>query len=143
MTDIEERGQVSGRLLSWFVALFGVICIAIALVHIALGPSSIPGSIPVNATLDSEDRFYASLFLGFGAALVWCSRHLADRAGVFFALQATFFVGGLARIVSWIAVGPPIALFIILGALELILPPLLWLWHRSAFGPTHLSGEQK
>ena len=142
MSETEKRVGTSGQLLSGFVALFGIICFGIALTHIAFGPAAIPGSIPVNATLDSEDRFYASLFLGFGAALVWCSRDLGQRAGVFFALQATFFVGGLARIISWIAVGPPIELFIFLGALELILPPALWLWHRSVFGPTNISGEQ-
>ena len=53
-----------------FVALFGAACVAIALTHIFVGPSSIPGSIPVNPTMDSEDRFYATLFLGFGASVV-------------------------------------------------------------------------
>ncbi|MEZ5694618.1 MAG: DUF4345 domain-containing protein [Altererythrobacter sp.] len=112
------------RALIW---LFGLVCCCIALSHIAIGPSVIPGSIPVNATMDSEDRFYATLFLGFGAAMIWCSRDLAARRGAFGALLLIFFLGGIARLVSWAAVGPPDALFIFLGALELILPPLLWL----------------
>ena len=82
--------------------------------------------------MDSEDRFYASLFLGFGAAMVWTSRDLAMRRGLFFALLATFFVGGLARIISWLSVGPPSTLFIVLGALELLLPPILWWGHGRA-----------
>ncbi len=105
----------------------------IALVHIAVGPSSIPGSIPVNATLDSEDRFYASLFLGFGAALIWCSRALAKRGGVFFALLAVFFIGGLARFVSYLQVGLPHPLFQFLWAVEIILPIILYAWHRHAY----------
>ena len=105
----------------------------IALAHIALGPAAIPGSLPVNPTMDSEDRFYATLFLGFGAALVWCSRDLRDRRSAFVALLAVFFLGGAARLVSVAQVGLPNALFQFLGAVELILPPLLWVWHRRAF----------
>ena len=120
------------RLLAAFIALFGAICCLIALAHIAMGPASIPGSIPVNATMDSEDRFYATLFLGFGAALIWCSRDLAARSQAFGALLLVFFLGGVARIVSALAVGLPSPLFIFLGSLELILPPLLWWWHRRA-----------
>jgi len=116
-----------------YVALFGAVCMCIALLHIAIGPSSIPGSIPVNATMDSEDRFYASLFLGFGIAHVWAARDLARRASVVLALQATFLVGGLARIVSLFAAGPPIALFVFLGALELLIPLLVWWWLRRAY----------
>jgi hypothetical protein len=123
----------SQRLLRWFLVLFGLVCAGIAMTHIAFGPAAIPGSVPVNATMDSEDRFYASLFLGFGVAHVWAARNLAHRSGVVLALQATFFVGGLARIVSLLAVGPPIALFTFLGALELLIPPLVWWWLRRAF----------
>lgn len=120
------------RLLAGFVALFGAVCCLIALAHITLGPAAIPGSVPVNATMDSEDRFYATLFLGFGAALIWCSRDLRARSGVFDALLLVFFAGGVARIVSWLAVGPPAPLFVFLGGVELVLPPLLWAWQRAA-----------
>ena len=123
----------SARLLRWFLTAFGLVCAGIALTHIVLGPASIPGSVPVNATMDSEDRFYASLFLGFGLAHVWAARDLARRTRVVMALQAVFFAGGLARIGSVLAVGPPIALFIVLGALELLIPPLVWWWLTRAF----------
>jgi Domain of unknown function (DUF4345) len=114
------------RLLRWFLTAFGLVCVGIALTHIAFGPSSIPGSVPVNATMDSEDRFYATLFLGFGLAHVWAARDLTQRAGIVLAMQAVFFAGGIARIISLIAVGPPIPLFLFLGALELLIPPLVW-----------------
>ena len=120
--------------LKWLTAIFGAACVAIALLHIALGPAAIPGSVPVNATMDSEDRFYASLFLGFGVALIWVSRDLAARRGVFLALLAVFFIGGLARVISWIVVGPPGDIFIAIGVVELILPPMLIWWHCAIFG---------
>lgn len=106
--------------------LFGMVCVGIALAHILIGPAAIPGAIPVNPTMDSEDRFYATLFLGFGVAHVWAARHLRERRHVVLALQGVFFAGGVARIVSWVSVGPPVALFVFLGSLELLIPPLLW-----------------
>lgn len=122
---------MGGRALGWFTALFGAVCMLIALAHIVLGPSAIPGAIPVNATMDSEDRFYATLFLGFGAALIWASRDLRKRRQLFDALLAVFFLGGLARLISITMVGPPIPLFLFLGSLELVMPPLMWWWHRK------------
>ncbi len=119
------------------VFIFGAVCVGIAFIHIAIGPSAIPGSVPVNATMDSEDRFYATLFLGFGAALVWCSRDLAARGGVFKALLLVFFLGGIARCVSALQVGMPNGFFQMLWALELILPPVFWLWWRR-----HFDGER-
>ena len=121
--------------LRWFVAVFGLVCVGIALTHIFVGPSSIPGSVPVNATMDSEDRFYATLFLGFGAAHIWCARDLAARGRILLAMQAVFFLGGLARLISWFQVGPPYAMFVWLGGIELLLPLLLWLWLRRAYPP--------
>jgi hypothetical protein len=120
------------RLLAVLAALFGLVCTAIALAHLALGPNSIPGSIPVNATMDSEDRFYATLFLGFGIAMMWSSRDLRARANIFKALMAIFFVGGIARIVSILTVGPPIPFFQVMTVLELLIPPLAWLWLHVA-----------
>ena len=66
------------------------------------------------------------LFLGFGLAHVWAARDPTARARPILAMQAVFFFGGLARIGSWLAVGPPGTLFIFLGALELIIPPFVW-----------------
>lgn len=117
--------------LRYFVAFFGIVCCIIALAHIMVGPDAIPGSVPVNATMDSEDRFYATLFLGFGAALVWASGDLAGRERIFGALLLVFFAGGLSRLVSLAVVGPPHPLFQVLTGVELLLPMILWWWHRA------------
>lgn len=121
------------RLLAAFVTLFGAVCIGIGLTHIALGPSSIPGSVPVNATMNSEDRFYATLFVGFGAALIWCARELASRGRPFFWLLVLFFVSGISRLVSMAQVGLPHPLFVFLTGVELILPCILWFWYRRVY----------
>lgn len=115
------------RVLRAFLIVFGVIDVLIALLHLVLGPASIPGSVPVNATMDSEDRFYATLFLGFGAACVACARDVAKRGDVVRFLAATFFLGGLARLVSMAVAGVPHAFFVAMTPLELGIPVFLWL----------------
>jgi hypothetical protein len=110
------------KTLQVLLALFGVTAIFIALLHIVLGPAAIPGAVPVNATMDSEDRFYATLFLAFGVVLLWCVKDVEHKAKVVYFLMLTFFVGGLARIVSMLAVGLPNDFFIAMTVLELVLP---------------------
>ncbi len=110
-----------------FLVVFGVIDILISLLHIILGPAAIPGSIPVNATMDSEDRFYATLFLAYGIALVWCAKEVEKKSQLIYFLAATFFVGGLARLVSMAAVGLPDPFFIAMTGFELLIPPAMYL----------------
>lgn len=105
-----------------FLGLFGVIAILIASLHIFIGPSAVPGSIPGNATMDSEDRFYATLFAAYGVALIWCIKDIEHKSREVYFLTATFFVGGLARLVSIAAVGLPNDFFIAMTVLELLIP---------------------
>ena len=103
----------------------GAVAVFIALLHLVFGPACIPGSVPVNATMDSEDRFYATMFAAYGAALLWCVRDV-ERKGVYVKLLAIiFFIGGLARLVSMFAVGLPNTFFISMTGLELGLPLLI------------------
>jgi hypothetical protein len=113
------------RNLQVFLALFGVSAILIASAHIVLGPSAFPGSIPVNSTMDSEDRFYATLFAAYGVALLWCIVDIERKSTFVYFLAATFFAGGLARILSLVAVGPPNAFFFTMMILELVIPVIM------------------
>jgi hypothetical protein len=105
-----------------FLGLFGATALFIASLHVVLGPSAIPGSVSVNATMDSEDRFYATLFAAYGVALLWCIKDVERKSMVVYSLAATFFVGGLARLVSVAAVGLPNTFFIAMTVLELLIP---------------------
>jgi uncharacterized protein DUF4345 len=115
-------GSLVRKTLQVLLGVFGVIAIAIALLHVVLGPSSIPGAVPVNATMDSEDRFYATLFLAFGVALLWCIEDVERKSRVVYFLMLTFLAGGLARLISIAAVGRPNSFFIVMTVLELLLP---------------------
>lgn len=110
------------RFLQIFLGFFGITALFIASLHVVFGSSAIPGSVPVNATMDSEDRFYATLFAAYGVALLWCTRDIERKRTVVYFLALTFFVGGLARLVSIAAVGLPNTFFIAMTVLELIIP---------------------
>lgn len=104
----------------------GLFISLVSMTHIALGHSWLPDTMEVNASIDSEHRFYTALFLVFGLTLLWCSQDLLNRRHTFYVLLAALFVGGLARIVSVAVHGWPHSLFIALGVLELVIPPLTW-----------------
>jgi hypothetical protein len=110
------------KALQAFLGLFGSTAIFIASLHIALSPAAIPGSVPVNATMDSEDRFYATMFVAYGVALLWCIKDIERKSLVVYFLALTFFVGGLSRLVSIAVVGLPNTFFIAMTVLELLIP---------------------
>jgi hypothetical protein len=72
--------------------------------------------------MDSEDRFYATMFAAYGVALLWCIKDVERKSQVVYFLALTFFVGGLARLVSIAAVGLPNIFFIAMTVLELLIP---------------------
>lgn len=108
-----------------FLALFGVIVIAIAVAHLASGPRAIIGGTAVNPTMAGEDRFFAGLLLCYGIALLWCSRDVQHKRIYISLLAAAFFVGGLGRLLAVVLDGAPHPLYVAMLVLELALPPLM------------------
>jgi hypothetical protein len=80
------------------------------------------GGETFSPTTDSELRFYAPLWIAYGAALIWTSARLGDRRRWILPLAGLFLAGGVGRVLAWLAGGPPRLPFIILMAVELILP---------------------
>jgi hypothetical protein len=81
--------------------------------------------------LHKSERHPGNVGLGFGAALVWCSRDVRARSELLSFLLIIFFLGGTARIISVIQFGFPSELYTFLGVVELILPPILWWWRNE------------
>jgi Domain of unknown function (DUF4345) len=119
-----------------FLALFGGIVVAISLLHVALGPAKLLGLPALDPTMDSEDRFYATQFLAFGVVVLSCVRDVEQKGQTVRWLALAFFVGGLARLASMAAVGPPNTFFLLMTALELSVPAVMVLVQRrvSALG---------
>ena len=67
----------SGRMamtLRWLALTIGIACVAIGVFHFILGIDSVPGEGNTGATVDSRERFYAAIFLGYGIAWIWAAR---------------------------------------------------------------------
>lgn len=127
------------KILQILLVALGAACVGIGLAHVLFGPVVIPGSIPVNATMDSEDRFYGAIFAGFGAVALWCARDVERKLTAVMALAGIFYLGGVARLFSIAATGLPDPFFIAMTAIELVLPRVMvWLAARvprPAFEP--------
>jgi hypothetical protein len=117
----------------WLIA-FGLICAGIGLAHLLFGTSTIIGGGSVNATIDSDMRFYALLFAAYGLVFVWCAVDIADRGRVANILGALFFAGGLARLLAWAATGQPNWFYVVMIPVELIIPLVNWALIRQVTG---------
>ena len=116
------------RTLRGLVVLMGVACVLIGLVHLTLGVHSVAGEGTANATVDSRERFYNAIFVGYGLAWLWVARQSPIPASAVRALTGVFLLGALGRLISLIEAGSPQWFQLVLTGMELVLPPIfLWL----------------
>ncbi|WP_271300197.1 DUF4345 domain-containing protein [Sphingomonas sp. CV7422] len=115
-------------------ALQGVVAIA-CLVPLIVGGQSVlhgPGFLghpPVIPTdLDSHFRYVSGIFFAVGVAFASCVPQIEARGARFRLLGALIVAGGLARVVSLVAVGVPSSGHLFGFAMELGAVPLLMLW---------------
>lgn len=118
-----------------FLALFGVIVLAISVAHFAIVPQAIIGGTAVNPTMAGEDRFFAGLLLCSGVALLWCARDVQRKRVYVNLLAAAFFVGGLGRLLAVLIDGMPHPFYIAMLVLELGLPPVMVVVARRVAEP--------
>ncbi|MFE9749878.1 DUF4345 domain-containing protein [Saccharothrix saharensis] len=113
------------------LVVLGLFAAGTGLLEVVLGPSVLlPGSPRPEPTLDSNYRFFAVMWLAIGVALLSVAPRVREATTLLRFVSAAVFVGGLARIVSWWAVGQPHPLMLVLLGVELIVPPVLVVWQR-------------
>ncbi|MEU4448603.1 DUF4345 domain-containing protein [Actinosynnema sp. NPDC050801] len=113
------------------VAVLGLFAAVTGLLEVVLGPSVLlPGSPEPGPTLDSNYRFFSAMWLAIGVALLSVVPRVREATTVLRFVGAAVFVGGLARLVSWLTVGQPHPLMLVLLAIELIVGPVLVWWQR-------------
>lgn len=111
---------------------------ALALVAIASGVNVIVGgaaAIPgangsIVATADNELRFFAVFWVAYGSFCFWVGRNLPRQLMFVPVLALTFFMGGVARLVSVLQLGSPGLFLIVAMILEWLLPCLIMLLYR-------------
>lgn len=120
----------------FLLRLFAAIVVVVAALHLSLGlradallGANVTGAVATEPSLDSQNRFYGVAFALYGVVLYLCASDLRRFEPMFKAAMWVFFLGGVARLVSWASHGAPSPLVVALGASELLLPPVLLAWH--------------
>jgi hypothetical protein len=110
------------RMVQIWLAAFGLVCAGIGVAHLLFGSATIVGAGPVNATVDADLRFYALMFAAYGLAFMWCALDITRRGRTANILGLAFFAGGVARLLSWAAVGQPNWFYVLMIPVELVVP---------------------
>ena len=95
----------------------------------------------VSATIDNEFRFYAVLWFSYGLYAVNVAYNIIYKVKSVPILLAVFFMGGIARGLSVLAMGNPHPLFILLMALELIIPLFGSIVYFKLLSDTNQAGD--
>lgn len=127
----------SKRLLTGFLYAGGAVPVVTGIYAVLTGSGGMPGTSEATANVENELRFFASFWVGFGLAVLWVAPRVDRETTAVRALMGVLFLGGVARAIAWAAEGRPDAIFIVLMALELALPPLVVFWQ------SHLAAGQR
>jgi len=119
------------RIFQGWLTLFGLVVAGIGLAHLFFGQVTYIGGGSVNATMESDLRFFNLLFVAYGLAFVWAARDIAGRAVLIDLLGLLFFIGGLARLLAWAEAGTPSWFYVLMIPVELIIPIVNFVWLRS------------
>lgn len=119
------------RTLKYLALLMGGACTLIGLYHLVLGIRSVPGEEFTNATVDSRERFYNAIFLGYGLAWVWAARPSPIPALLIRVLAGIFLLAAVGRVISIADVGWPHWFQTSLTGVEIVLP-FVFFWLAGA-----------
>ncbi|MCP2256331.1 protein of unknown function (DUF4345) [Streptoalloteichus tenebrarius] len=119
------------RFLRGLMLAMGVACVLIGAAHLALGIDSVPGEGWTGATVDSRERFYNAIFLGYGLAWIWAARRSPIPASAVRWLAGIFLLGAVGRLLSMVVYGQPHWFQVVLTVIEVLLPPVFF-WLATA-----------
>ena len=128
---MSEIGVAVVKVYRVWLVMFGLVVAGIAVAHLFGGQTTYIGGGSVNATMDSDLRFYNVLFLAYGCVFIWTARDLRTYATLINMLGLLFFLGGVARLLAWMASGAPSVFYQVMIPVELVIPVVHWAILRS------------
>ncbi|MCC3283942.1 MULTISPECIES: DUF4345 domain-containing protein [Arthrobacter] len=124
------------------VIAVGVLIAGIGIYYLVTGTAGVAETSggAVNASLESQFRFFSAMMVGVGAAFVAIAIKF-QWANMLWLVCLMVFLGGIGRVLSWAFSGTPHFTLIILMILELAFPPALLVWHRFIAKTSALKSE--
>jgi len=114
------------------LAVLSLIPLAFAVMGLVGGAAGSNEGVEVTAFLDNQFRYLSAYYLSLFFLIWWVLQDLKNRGAVLRILVLAIFLGGLARLYSYLTIGPP-PLRAIGGMVLELGAPVLALWHKLAF----------
>jgi hypothetical protein len=114
------------RALRMLATATGAACTGIGVMHAVVGAGSVIGLSHSSATEDSQERFYGSIFAGYGVAWLHAAREDRVSPPTVRWLAATMAAGGAARVLSMWRSGRPHPFWLVMTGVEFMVPAGAW-----------------
>jgi hypothetical protein len=125
---MKPREDARRRALRMLARSTGAACTGIGVMHAVVGARSVIGLTDSGATEDSQERFYGSIFAGYGVAWLHAARAERMSPQTVRWLAATMAGGGAARVLGTFRSGRPHSFWLVMTAVEFVVPAAaLWL----------------
>lgn len=126
------------------VIIVGVLVAAVGIYYLVTGTAGVAnaGGGELNASLESQFRFFSAMMVGVGAAFIAIAVKF-QWANMLWLVCLMVFLGGIGRVLSWAFSGTPHYTMIVLMILELAFPPALLVWHRFIAKTSELKREYR
>lgn len=112
------------------LSALGLVAVVAGLVTVFAGTGAMPGDSIATPNVESELRFYAAFWTGFGVLAIYAARRPEGETTLLRGLSLFLFLAGVARIFAWLATDRPDTPFLVLMGLELTLPFLI-VWAQA------------
>jgi hypothetical protein len=109
--------------------ILSLIPLYFAVTGLSGGATALNDGVAVSAELDNQFRYLSAYYISLFLLIWYVLGDIDNRGPVLRLLVLALFIGGLARLYSYINVGTPPPLLMLGMALELG-APVLAIWHR-------------
>lgn len=116
------------RGLQLFLTILGCVALVAGAATVLFGVDSVVGAEHVSGTVDSEMRLYVVWYAAAGLLLIRSVPRLETEKRIISTTAILFFLAGASRALSWVMVGRPHTLAVVLMIVELSLPFVILPW---------------
>ncbi|GJL97295.1 MAG: hypothetical protein DHS20C06_11120 [Hyphobacterium sp.] len=118
------------RALQIFLAVFSLAPLYFGVIGVMSGAGGMMSPAAVTPDLDSQFRYLSGLYIGFTLIIWWFIPNIDRHVWLFRLMVLAIFLGGAARLFSFISVGAPAPEMIVGIGIELSLP-LIIIWQTT------------